>query len=141
MRTIGISRESLDEKKKTKRQISLNKKKLKMKRKGASEKDHEATTKKEVDCAAKDIDDKFDMLFREVGLDIKEQAICKIKGDGACGSTCTGIRCHNDQTVGEQVRKNINQHLIDFWSFFKPAYKNVVFKHFHLKMKQSLKIF
>ena len=48
-----------------------------MKRKGASEKDHEATTKKEVDCAAKDIDDKFDMLFREVGLDIKEHAICK----------------------------------------------------------------
>ena len=58
--------------------MSLNKKKLKMKRKRASEKDHEATTKKEVDFAAKDIDDKFDMLFREVGLDIKEHAIRKV---------------------------------------------------------------
>ena len=41
---------------------------------------HKATTKKEDDFTVKDIDNKFDMLFKDVGLNIKEHAIRKVKG-------------------------------------------------------------
>ena len=66
------------------------------------------------------IDMKYQPLFSEVGLDIHNYAIYKVKGDGACGSSCAGLNFHHDETLGPYVRGNVNEHIVNFFPFYEP---------------------
>ena len=94
------------EEKKRKRQMSLEKKKNKEKSKTEKLKVQDQTKKERKDI--KNIDRKYKSLFSEAGLDIDNHAICRVKGDGACGCSCAGLNFHHDETLGPYVRGNVN---------------------------------
>ena len=72
------------------------------------------------------INDKFKPTFEEVGLDVKNYRIFKVKGDGACGSNCAALACHHDERLGQYVRRNINDYKVKHWEYFKDS---MVFPH------------
>ena len=41
-----------------------------------------------------DIPDKFETLFKEVGLNRKDHKIYKVNSDGACASNCVAVHIH-----------------------------------------------
>ena len=45
--------------------------------------------------------------------------MCVVKGDGASGANCAALNFHSDEKLGIYVRRNINQHLADFFRFYE----------------------
>ena len=78
--------------------------------------------KKTASPLRKEICEKLDPLFVEVGLERKNHRIYEVEGDGACACNCVGVHCHGDQKLGKYVRRNMNQYLVDFFPFFRPFY-------------------
>ena len=104
-----------DEEKKRKRQMSIEKKKNRKKSKKEKAKDCEERKEK-----LKDINMKYKDLFLAVGLKIEQHCSYSAKGDGACGGNCTALHFHLDETLGQDVRKIVNEHLVRFWPFYQP---------------------
>ena len=50
----------------------------------------------------KEIDDKYEELFKIAGIIKKDHVIYKVKANGACASNCTAIHCHQDETFGQE---------------------------------------
>ena len=119
---------TVEEERKRKRQISVNKKK----RKKLSQKERKREIggheqKKNVkNPKLVEIDKKYATLFAEAKLDIEKFVIYKVKGDGACGATCTAIHCHRDEKLGNYVRRNTNEYIAQLWEYFK---EHVTFPH------------
>ena len=108
---------------KRKRQKSVQKKKLKKKAKQNELSKEGTETKVEPDLYRLDeIDDKFEELFKDVGLVKKDYSIYKSRANGNCGSNCTALNCHQDESLGPYVRKNVNEYLVDFFPFFEDYY-------------------
>ena len=107
--------------KKRKRQVSTGKKKNKKKPKDNPKNILEKEKEKYAENI-KEIDKKYESKFSEAGLDISEYVVCLVKGDGACGASCAALNFHADQNLGIYVRRNINQHIADFF----PFYENVI---------------
>ena len=53
------------------------------------------------------VDNRYRDLFEEVEEDIEDYLVL-VKGDGACGSTCTALAYHMDEKLGPYVRTNMN---------------------------------
>ena len=70
----------------------------------------------------REINAKYEPVFKEVGLELKDHCIFSVPGDGGCGSHCTSIHCHRDKKLGRYVRRNINKYLVKFWPFFLPSF-------------------
>ena len=109
----------LEDEKKRKRQKSMEKKKTKKKYKKESE---NKSTISVNGNKIKEIDTKYEAVFDEAGIDIKNHVVFSVKPDGACGSNCVALHCHRDQSLGQYVRNNANVHLVNFWPFFKNFY-------------------
>ena len=121
----GISRKrqivTEEEEKKRKRQMSVEKKKRKKKARREKKKEDEGKENIEITEKSKlvQINVKYANIFKEEGLDIEDFVIYKVKGDGACGATCTAVHCHRDEKLGIYVRRNTNEYIAQFWPFFK----------------------
>ena len=98
---------------KRKRQMSCGKKK-----KSRSKKKNKSMQEEVKNEMVKDIPDKFDSLFKEVGLNRKDYKIYKVKADGACASNCVAVHCHGEEKLGPYVRRNINKYEADFFPVF-----------------------
>ena len=100
-----------------KRQMSCGKKK-----KSRSKKKNKIMQEEVINEVVKDIPDKFDSLFQEVGLNRKDYKIYKVKADGACASNCVAVHCHGEGKLGTYVRRNMNKYEADFFPFFRPFF-------------------
>ena len=114
----------IEEEKKRKRQMSIEKKKSKKKSRKESVKDIVDTKSKVMvnKNNTKEIDVKYEAVFAEAGIDIKQHVVYSVKPDGACGSNCASLHCHRDQSLGQYVRSNTNEYIVSFWPFFKDFY-------------------
>ena len=116
----------IEDEKKRKRQMSLEKKKSKKKSKKESVKYSVGTDDKTKVLVnknkMKEIDIKYKEVFAEAGIDIQNYVVYSVKPDGACGSNCASLHCHRDQSLGQYVRNNTNQYVVNFWPFFKDFY-------------------
>ena len=111
------------EEKKGKSQISTEQKK---KKKNAKKEKSKVIQEKELkitdsNVKVKQIDEKFQILFEEVGLDINNYRIYKVRSDGACGSNCTALACHHDERLGQYVRRNINEYIVKHLEYFQKS--------------------
>ena len=120
--------ERLEEEKKRKRQMSTDKKKKKKaaRKEKSIEIQKENMKENEKSDKIRIINDKFKPIFKQVGLDIQNYRIFKVKGDGACGSNCAALACHHDERLGQYVRRNINDFIVKYWPYFKDS---MVFPH------------
>ena len=100
-----------------KRQESIGKKKKKKSKNNKANLTNEHKMKNE---NLQNIDMKYEAFFSDAGLDIRDHILCKAKPDGACGSNCTALNYHHDETPVSYVRMNVNNHIIDFWPFYEP---------------------
>ena len=107
-----------EKEKKRKRQLSTDKKKTKKKSR-KDLKNKPVYEKPKSDANVREIENIYETKFSEVGLDISEYVLCVVKGDGACGSSCAALHFHSDQKLGPYVRRNINQHIADFFRFYE----------------------
>ena len=107
--------EMKEDEKKRKRQASIEKKKGKKKTK-KEEKSTENNPK------VKSIDKKYDALFSALGLNPEEFCTYVTQGDGACGANCVAILYHHEEKLGQYVRRNVNEHKVKFWQFYKDFY-------------------
>ena len=66
----------------------------------------EKVLKKQIDWfennsrVVKDIPDKFDYLFKEVGINRNDYRIYKVKANGACASNCVALHVHGESDLG-----------------------------------------
>ena len=104
---------------KRKRNTSIKKNKSKKKDKKGEQVDK---TNKIIEFIKKYINEKYDAIMKEAGIERKDYCICPVKPDGACGSTCSDIHCHRDRKLSRYVRRNINEYMIKFWQFFRPYF-------------------
>ena len=120
------------EEKKRKRQMSIEKKKNKKKFKNE---------KLKTNSKVQDIEEKYAVLFSDVGLRLEDFCMYQARGDGACGGNCTALHFHHDESLGTYVRRNVNEHVVQFWPFyvFQPSQlqKQLVLKTLHSKMKKN----
>ena len=86
----------------------------------------ESTQKIKTNPKLRKIEDHFKQSFDEVGLNIQKHRVYKVKPDGACGSNCVALRYHEDETMGQYVRRNINEYIVDHWEYQR---KFMVFPH------------
>ena len=112
-----------EEEKKRKRQMSVEKKKKKKKAKKEKSKEGNIDFRND---KLRVLDIKYTQLFKEVGLDIRNYFLYKVKADGACGSNCTALHCHHDEKLGPYVRRNINNYIVDLWPYFQTS---ILFPH------------
>ena len=84
---------------------------------------HNENYLEETSVNLKQINEKYDSLFEEVGLVRKDHIIFKVKGNGACAANCSALHCHQDETLGPYVRRNVNKYLAEFWPFFKQFFE------------------
>ena len=115
----GLERKNVE--KKRKRQLSIPKKKSKKKSK--KEKAKVSDTQKNKTTKLEDLDLIYQALFSDVGLDVRNYCICRTRGDGACGAHCVALNFYHDETLGHYVRRNVNNHIVDFWPFYEPFVK------------------
>ena len=71
----------------------------------------------------KEINEKFNGIMQEAGIDRKDHCLYSAIPGGACGSNTTALHCHRDQKLGSYVRRNINRYLVKFWPFFQPYFQ------------------
>ena len=61
-------------------------------------------------------------MFVEAGIERANHAIYAVKPDGNCGGNSTALHCHQDESLGGYVRRNVNNHIVEFWPFFRPSF-------------------
>ena len=116
-----------DQERSRKRQISTEKKKRKKKaRKERMNKEEKIEVIEKENDKIKHIDAKYANMFTEVGLNIDDYKLYKVRGDGACGANATALACHNDQKLGPYVRRNINDYIVEHYEFFE---SHITFPH------------
>ena len=115
------------EENKRKRQASTGKKtgKKKSKSKKKELQNEIPGQKKTASPLRKEICEKLDHLFVEVGLERKNHRIYEVEGDGACACNCVGVHCHGDQKLGKYVRRNTGA-IRCFWSHVSRKTKQAI---------------
>ena len=64
--------------------------------------------------------------------------ICRTRGDGACGAHCVASNFYHDETLGHYVRRNVNDHIVDFWPFYEPFVKFPWMDHHDLQAVSNM---
>ena len=112
--------EKLDKEEHTKKRqrSNVNKKKSKSKKTVNAEK----IDLKKKSPFIEDIPKEYEKVFKDVGLDVNNYKIYKVKGDGACASNCVAVHCHGQESLGPYVRRNMNNFEAEFFPLFRPFY-------------------
>jgi len=51
-----------------------------------------------------------------------------VPSDGACGATCASVWLFQDHKFGPNLRKVMNNHVVDRWDFYKDKVTKLVFR-------------
>ena len=100
--------EKKEQEKKRKRQMSIEKKRIKKKTKKEVPESSVIHENKIIDVSGT----RYEKKFLEVGLKAEDYAICKVKGDGACGFNSAALNFHLEENLGPYVRRNVNNHIV-----------------------------
>merc|ERR1712240_408620 len=128
---------TLQEETERRRQIKMEKKKKKKLAKKATSKERQGKEmlKTNSNTKIKRLDDQFESLFNEVGLDIQDFTIYKANPDGACGSNCVALAFHHDERLGQYVRRDINSYIVKHGEYQKQF---MAFPHTQMVGKEEI---
>ena len=68
------------------------------------------------------IDGRYKQSLRDMNLDIKDFLIYPVPGGGLCGPSVLAAHCYDDPSLGRFVRRHVNKHKSNLWSFYGLEY-------------------
>ena len=108
--------------KKEKEVISRKRQRSKKKSKSKKREKVEETVDDKNSTNVNEIPKDLEKAFKEVGLNLNEYRIYKVKGDGACASNCVAVHIHGEEKLGQYVKRNMNEYEAEFFPFFRQFY-------------------
>ena len=62
-------------------------------------------------------------LLAMKGIDITEHNAVRASGGGKCGAICLSLHTTGMEIMADEIRENINEHIVSNWNVYKVAYE------------------
>ena len=69
------------------------------------------------------IPERLETLFAMKGIGIKEHQVIQAGGGGMCGANCISLHTCGNQEMGQDIRENTNEHLVQNWGIYRDSYE------------------